>query len=291
LPLTELHARPRTRVAQNAPAAGGAKASSVAKLLDRAREMFDDQRYEESIQTLSGALVRPGTSVAERIEVYKLLAFNYITLGKSEESDAAVRALLVLDENFELPKSESPRFREVFEKTKKAWEEEGKPGKVEEGTPGVEKTPIKMTHATPAQVEQGTAIKIEGKVDDPDARVERVDMHYRSGDKGKFVKAPLVFSMGAFRGQIPTSAVTPPLVEYYLLALDKDGLPVAARGDADAPVRVVVPEDDSTVFESPWFWIPVGVAVVGGAILTGVLVSELGGETTATSTIRVNVGE
>src|SRR5256885_16276185 len=33
----------------------------------------------------------------------------------------------------------------------------------------------------------------------------------------------------------PTS-VQPPLVEYYILALDKDGLPLASQGDVDAPL-------------------------------------------------------
>jgi hypothetical protein len=294
---SEGEARPRpVRIAQNA---APAKPSSTRSLIDRAREMFDDQAYEESIQTLSGALVRPGTSKTDRVEVYKLLAFNYITLGKTEEADAAVRALLVLDETYELPSSESPRFRDFFKKTRATWEAEGKPGTEASGTPVVEAKPVKLVHTPMAQVAPGTPIAIEGKVDDPGGRIARVDIAYRAGAKGKFTTKPLVFSMGAFRGQIPASIVSPPLVEYYLLAYDAEGLPVGARGDADAPLRVAVPtEDDGGVLTSPWFWIPVGAVVVGGAILTAVVASSGGGTGgsgggggTSNSTVTINVGE
>jgi hypothetical protein len=278
------------RVAQ-AGAAPGSKggASSVKSLIDRAEEMFDDQRYEESIQTLSGALVRPGATRAERIEVYRLLAFNHIALSHNDEADASVRALLALDDTYVLGSNVSPRFRDFFAKAKKAWEDEGKPGKEEAGTPTASEKPISIKHSPQAQVEAGTLVKVEGTIDDPDAHVAKVELFYRSGAKGKFIEKALVYSMGAFRGQIPPASVSPPLVEYYVLASDAKGLPVASRGDVDAPLRIAVPEEGTSVIESPWFWIPVGVVVVGGAVLTGVLVTQLGGDTQ--STVHINVTE
>lgn len=273
------------RTAQNAPAAS--KRSTVAALIQKARDMFDDQRYEESIQTLSGAVVRTDATKDERIDAFRLLALNHITLGHNDEADAAVRAIYVQDEAFELPKSESPKFREFFEKTKKAWESEGKPGKIEAGTPGPAEKAIVVKHTPVAQVDKGTVLKLEGTIEDPDVKVEKVELFYRAGAKGKFTETSLAYSMGGFRGEIPKESVTPPLVEYYVLALDKKGLPVASRGDADSPLRVVVPEEGSSVIESPWFWVPIGVGVVGGAVLTAVLVTQLGQE----STVKINVTE
>lgn len=285
---------PRDSLAQDKPAK--ATATSAA-LIARAQDMFDDQRYEESIQTLSGALVRPGTSTEERVSVYKLLAFNYITLGRTEEADASVRGLLVLDETYTLPEKESPRFRDFFKKTREAWEAEGKPGKAATGeTPKVDK-PIRVVHAPPAQVSPNTAVKLEGKIDDPDARVAKVELVFRAGGKDKWsAPRPLVFAMGAFRGEIKDTEVLPPFIEYYILAFDKDGLPLAGRGDVDAPLRIVVPDDDGgSVIESPWFWIPIGVTVAAGAILTGVLVANADtGENppgTRTATVRITIGE
>lgn len=275
-----------TAFADDKPAAKGS--SSVSALIGRAQDMFDDARYEESIQTLSGALVRPGTSSEERVKVLKLLAFNYITIGKNEEADAAVRAIYVLDETFELPNTESPRFRDVFKKTKSTWESEGKPGR--EAAKATAETPIRIVHSPPPQVKSGTLVKIEGKIDDDAGRVQKVELSVKGGPKGKFTTKPLIYSMGSFRGQIPANAVAPPLVEYYILALDKDGLPLASRGDVDAPLRIAVPQEGKSVLASPWFWIPVGATVVAGAILTGVLVSK-SGASAGQSHVKVVVAE
>jgi hypothetical protein len=280
----------KTRLAQ---AGGASKSPNVQTLVLKAREMFDDQRYEESIQTLSGALVRPGSKPAERIEIYKLLAFNYITLGKNDEADSAARAIFVLDEGFALPKTESPRFREFFEKSKKTWEDEGKPGVEAGGGPAVvTEKPISIKHAPPAaQVAPGTVIKLEGTVDDPDVRVTKVELYFRSGAKGKFTQKTLAFAMGSFRGEIPAASVVPPLVEYYVQAVDKGGLPVGLRGDSEAPLRIAVPEDSSLMwYEHPGFWVPVGLAVTAGVVL-GAVFGTMGGSETPRSTVRVTVTE
>jgi hypothetical protein len=290
----------RTRSMQLAQNSAKSAGTQTGKLLTKAQDLFDDQQYEESIQTLSGALVRPDVASADKTEILKLLAFNYITLGRTDEADATVRALLVHDEAYALPKSESPRFRTFFDKTRSTWESEGKPGRATEAQPA-EKKPIAIKHSPIAQVAPGDAVKVEGTIDDADARVARCELFYRSGSEGKFVQKPLVYSMGAFRGQIPGSVATPPLLEYFVLALDGDGLPVASRGDTDAPLRVAVPapEDDS-VFVSPWFWIPVGAAVAGGIVLTAVLASQSssgggggggGGGGNSDSTVNISIRE
>jgi hypothetical protein len=270
-----------------APAAKGS--SSVSTLIGRAQDMFDDARYEESIQTLSGALVRPGTSTDDRVKVLKLLAYNYITIGKNEEADAAVRALYVLDDTFELGSTESPRFRDFFKKTRSAWESEGKPGK-EAAAKATAEAPIRIVHSPPSQVKKGEVVKIEGKIEDEAGRVQKVELSVKNGPKGKFSTKPLIYSMGAFRGQIAGVSVAPPLVEYYILALDKDGLPLASRGDVDAPLRIAVPEEGKSVLASPWFWIPIGATVVAGGILTGVLVSR-SGSAASTSHVKIVVAE
>src|SRR5512133_2397242 len=99
-------------LAGEAPA--GAQGKTTTTLIQRAGALFEDQQYEESIQTLSAALLRPGSSEAEKVETYRLLAYNYIILKRTEEADAAVRGLLVLNEKFSLPPTESPRFRDFY---------------------------------------------------------------------------------------------------------------------------------------------------------------------------------
>jgi hypothetical protein len=272
-----------------APAIAQGKQVSTTALIQRGSELFDDQQYEESIQTLSAALVRPGSTVQERVEIYRLLAYNFITLKRTEEADSAVRGLLVLDEKFSLPPTESPRFRDFFDATRKKWEEEGKPGKAEEGTPKPVEVPVQIVHRSPAQVPPDTTIKLTGSVSDSGGRAKGVQLAYRTGAKGKFVTVPASFTLGQFRAQIPAASVKPPLVEYYLQAVDQGGLPIASRGDATAPLRIAVPSPESSggVLSSPWFWIPVGVVVVGGAIATAIIVTNVGN----TSTVSVRVTE
>lgn len=274
-----------------APAPASAQPKSTTTLIQRGTDFFEDQQYEESIQALSAALIRPGTTKQEKIEIYRLLAYNYIILKRTEEADASVRGLLVLDESFRLPPTESPRFRDFFDATRQKWEAEGKPGIVEEGKPVEVAKPISMQHSSPAQVPPSTPIKLTGNVTDPGVKVRGVQIVYRTGAKGKFVTVPASFSMGRFSGQIPASAVQPPLIEYYIQAVDKGGLPLASRGDFASPLRIAVPApEEGGVLTSPWFWIPVGLAVAAAVVVPVVLVTTQS-TTTPTSTVTVNVGE
>jgi hypothetical protein len=262
--------------------------SGTVSLIQRAAELFDDQQYEESIQTLSAALLRPGSSTKEKIEIYRLLAYNYITLKRNEEADAAVRGLYVVDETFTLPSTESPRFRDFFEATRKKWAEEGKPGKATDTSQPAAEVPVKLAHTSPAQVAPSTSIKLSGSVDDPKGRVRGVQLFYRTGAKGKFIIVAGTYTLGKFNTQIPAKDVKPPLVEYYLEAVDNAGLPIASRGDAATPLRIVVPEPQkSSIFSSPAFWVPVGVVVVGVAVGVPVGLALFGPK--QTSTVRVGV--
>ncbi|MBI4705292.1 MAG: hypothetical protein HY744_29650 [Deltaproteobacteria bacterium] len=266
------------------------KKQTVSALVQKAQDLFDEQMYEESIQVLSAALMRPGISREEKIDVYRLLAYNYITLRRDDEADGAVRGLLVLDENFSLPESESPRFRDFFKKTRDAWEADGKPGlKAEkEATPEASKVAVK--HAPPAQADEGQAVSVGGTVEDPEATVAKVKLYYRAGSSGKFTTAPVQFAMLRWSAQIPAEAVVPPLVEYYVEALDEGGLPVATRGDAAAPLRIAVVASGSFL-TSPWFWVPVGVAVAAAAVITAVVVTSSGEQESPKATVTINVFE
>lgn len=239
--------------------------SNVTSLIKRGAELFEDAEYEESIQTLSAALLRPGSKKEEKIEIYRLLAYNFIVKNRLDEADAAVRGLLVLDESYKLGKAESPRFQEFFANTRTKWEAEGKPGREKVDAP-VDK-PIRIMHTSPAQVPPGTTIKLTGRVEDPDGRVRGMQLAFRSGPTEKFTVTSATFTLGEFHAQIPKDSVKPPFVEYYLQAVDKGGLPLTSRGDVASPMRVVVPAPEKKgVLSSPWFWVPVSLAVVGGGV-------------------------
>jgi hypothetical protein len=269
----------------------GTAESRRGDLIGTGKDLFEDQRYEESIQTLSAALLRPGASRDERIEVYKYLAYNYLVLSQMEEAEAAVRGLFVLAPDFALPDTESPRFRTFFDEVMKRWEEEGRPGLEETRAPVA---PPTIKHVSPAEWESGRPVRIAGHIVDPGHRAGTVMIRYRTGAKGKFQRLEARISQGTFRASIPGSAVKPPLIEYYIEAVDDAGLPVASRGDAAAPMRIAIPDpaESTSVLSSPWFWVAAAVVVAGGvtgAVLLTDSPSEGPGPSPSNPTSRVVV--
>jgi tetratricopeptide (TPR) repeat protein len=253
-----------------APVAYAQKAQPAAQqqdLVARGRALFDDQQYEESVQTLSAALLRPNNTKAQRVEIYRLLALNYITLNHKDEAESAVRGLLALQPDYALPASESPRFRDFFADVKKRWEGEGRPGLVKESeAPPV---PVTMQHVSPSQVDKHTQVDLTAKLVDPQNRVTSVKLFFRAGSKGKFDEVEADVTSGDVKASIPPDSVKPPIVEYYLIGLDKGGLPIVSRGDATAPLRIAVPGGTGA-------WVlPVaiggGVLVAAAGIVAGVL--------------------
>jgi hypothetical protein len=235
-------------------------------LVARGRQLFEDQQYEESIQTLSGALVRPGNTKTQKTEIYRILALDYITLNRKDEAEAAVRGLLSLDPDYALPASESPRFRDFVSDVKTRWEGEGRPGLVTETEPPP--PPVTMHHTSPSQVEPGTQIPLLARLDDPAHRVDGVKLFYRTGSHGRFAVVDVGVENNALRTSIPPDAVRPPFVEYYLQGVDKGGLPIVSRGDAATPLRVVVLEPSRA-------WV-LPVAIGGGVLVAaGIVVGSL----------------
>ena len=90
-----------------AQAQAGKAPAAPQDLIQRGRALFEDQQYEESIQSLSAALVRPINTKAQKLEIYRLLALNYITLNRKDEAESAVRGLLAQQPTYTLPSSES----------------------------------------------------------------------------------------------------------------------------------------------------------------------------------------
>lgn len=253
---------PAAKTTAPAPSTAPATAKS---LLERGRALYDDQLYEESVQTLSAALLRPDGSEDDKRAVYQYLAYDYIVLGRKDEAEAATRALFVLDPAFELPARESPRLREFFAASKQRWEADGKPGLVEKTTPPA---PVVMRHSAPAQIAEKKSYDVRGTLDDPDHRVTHVKLFVRSGTKGRFESRPAAATATSFSATLPGPIVKAPIVEYYFEAFDRTGLPVASRGDAGLPLRVAVKESGGAGWVAP---VAIGSGVLGAAAIVGIM--------------------
>ncbi|HEY3821065.1 MAG TPA: hypothetical protein VGL81_28065 [Polyangiaceae bacterium] len=261
-------------------------------LIQRGRELFDDQQYQESIQTLSGALVRPDNTLEQKIEIHRLLALDHITLGHNEEAENFVRALLSIQPSYELPRTESPRFRDFFAAARARWEAAGRPGLVTEQNP---QRALTIKHSSPSEASPGREVPLRASVDDPGHRARAVELFYRAGSHGPFTATAAQLSPddGAVRATLPGSAVQPPYVAYYLLVTDASGLPLAGSGDADAPLRIPVSEPSSGGWVLP---IAIGGGVLGAAgivlgslALAGVFKGGASGAKGGQSTVSIGV--
>lgn len=239
------------------------------KLIDQAKEKFDDQQYDESIQKLSAALLRSDVSKSQKIEIYRWLAYNYIVLKQDDSARTALFALYALDEDYALPKNESPKFREPFDKYKKQWIEEGKPGQTKTEKP---LPPVVLKQIPPAEAPHDQSIAVTGSVEDTGKRVAKIVLFYRTGSAGKFLELPCALDAGSFKATIPATAVKPPIIEYYVQASDSGGLAIATRGDAETPLRVAVQaEKEGSIFGTWWFWTGAAAIVAGGVVATYLL--------------------
>jgi tetratricopeptide (TPR) repeat protein len=284
--------------AQSAPlkaqsAKPAAKPAQPQDLIQKGQSQFEEQQYEESIQTLSAALLRPSNTQAQKVEIYRLLALNYITLGRKDEAENAVRGLLVQQPDYEIPAKESPRFRDFFAQARAKWEAEGRPGITKEEPT---QKPVVLKHGSPTQVEPGTSVELRARLDDPDGRTGSVKLYYRSGSKGDFTDALAQADGASVHATIPGAAVKPPVIDYYFEVLDGGGAVIASRGDASSPLRIAVPEGGGKGWVLP---VAIGGGVLGAAAIVGVLAlagvfkssSASANAGRGTSTVSVSVGE
>ncbi len=261
-------------------------------LIAQGIQEYNDLMYEESVNTLSAALMRAGNTDMQLIEIYKYLGLNYMLLDKPDEADGAFRQLMCIDETWEFdPVTTSPKITTFFSNTKQKWIQEGKPGKAKPAA-----APVKIDHKVPDEGVKGEQINLKYAVKDPDMLVAKVSLFVRQGksfvEYGAMPTAPPSTETG-YMSTIPADVVQPPHVDYYLQAVDATGTVLAMLGSDDAPLRVTVPgEEKVSVAKKWWFWTIIGVAVAGiaGGVAGGVIASQKKGASSPASFV-INICE
>ena len=152
-------------------------------------------------------------------------------------------------------------------------------------------TGVEERDATTLDKSSGAEVTLSAEIADPGGRVDRLVLAYRQGTEAVFNRLDTRLVDGSYVATIPGSDVAPPLVEYYFEALDAQGLPIAARGDVAAPLRIAVPAPGSegiNVLEEWWFWTVIGAVVVGG-VVTGVVLGTMPTGPAQPGTLIINV--
>lgn len=243
------------------------------RLLAEAIAKYDDLEYDEAIRRLSAALLVAGNTPEDNATIYRYLGLSYLLLDRPEPATGAFRNLLVLRPDYRFDAETAPRIVEFFEGVRRQWEADGRPGIQELPPPPLR--PVRILHVVPDTAERGTALRLQSRIEDPDDQARGMFLNYRTGSRGAFQRQPVPAGPTQVV-TIPASAVQPPTVEYFLEVVDQGGRAVATRGDAEAPLRVVVPAPSGSILGKWWFWTG-AVAIIGGAVVLGVVLSSDGG--------------
>jgi hypothetical protein len=102
-------------------------APSLPKELSALESAYDDTEFEEAIGKGNRLLMRELTT-PQRLRVHTLLAFSYFYLGKKEQSETELRAVLKLNEAFDLDRKKvTPELGQFFDEVRLRWLESTKP--------------------------------------------------------------------------------------------------------------------------------------------------------------------
>lgn len=270
-----------------APAA--AAAQDNAALVQTGRTQYDNLQFEEAVQTLSAAIIRRGNTPAQEAQVYETLGLSYLALSRDDEAEGAFRLMLAREPERRLDASASPRVIEFFNRARDRWVAEGRPGVVQANAAPRAARPVTIQHTSPPQHARGSDLELTASLTDPDRRSNGLVLAWRAGSRGLFHRATAQNRAGTFAATVPGAEVRPPVVEYYLEAVDESGIAVAARGDAYAPLRVVIPAAESpSVLTRWWFWTGAAVLVAGVAVGSYFLFRD---PSEAPARLTINLGE
>lgn len=269
--------------------------SGQRNLIQLGQRQYDDLHYEEAVQTLSAAIIRPGNSPQDELRIYELLAYSYQALQRNDEAEGAWRLVLAREPTRQPSQDISPRVQQFFTRVRERWEAEGRPGvarantqTTNNGTQQPSNAPppeVRIEHRSPPQQQRGRPVPLTATVVDPGNRVSRLVLAYRHNNSGIFRRVDAqAQSGGAFAVTLPGETVRPPLVEYYFEAVDATGVPVQARGDAFAPLRIAVPEPGGIPW---WVWVGGGVLVAGA--VTGIVIGVVSASGSQPATLNINV--
>jgi len=267
--------------------------SGQRNLIQLGQRQYDDLHYEEAVQTLSAAIIRPGNSPQDEVRIYELLAYSYQALQRNDEAEGAWRLVLAREPDHQPSQDLSPRVQQFFARVRERWEAEGRPGVARANSQGNDTQQssnapppeVRIEHRSPPQQQRGRPVALTATVVDPGNRVSRLVLAYRHNNGGIFRRVDAQAQTGgAFSATLPGEIVRPPLVEYYFEAVDATGVPVQARGDAFAPLRIAVPEPGGIPW---WVWVGGGVLVAGA--VTGIVIGVVSASGSQPATLNISV--
>jgi tetratricopeptide (TPR) repeat protein len=258
--------------------------------ITRAQDQIEQGDFEEAVKTLQEGLDAPDVTDDQLVELYRLLGLASLYLGDEARAREAYERLLQARPDFELPRAAPPKLRSLYARIK----EDIKSRRVRPVTLNVDPIP---------DPDAGTPVLVEARIDNMalgakaklffrragDVSYNSVDFARQRGSKERYQA-----TLPAY--EIPAEA-SPYEVEYYFEVADAAQRRLAGRGDPFNPlIFQVAPHKVANQptassgrawYKSPWFWVAVGAAAVGGTA-AGVALASSEERGRVPVTIRVN---
>lgn len=243
--------------------------------LETAQEQIDSGDFEEAVKTLQQALNEPDVSDDQLVEIYRLLGLAHLYLGNESSAREAYEKLLQARPDYELPKSASPRIRNLYARIK----EDIKKRRVR---------PVTITAEPLTDVEGGQPVEVKAKVEDL-ALGSKAKLYYRRAGAQAYSSVDFARERGQkdqFRATLPAyelpSEATGYEVEYYLEVADAAQRRLAGKGDAYNPLRFTVKGSEEIVkrdeerhwYQNPWVWVGAGALVAAAGAGTYFLLNQ-----------------
>jgi hypothetical protein len=265
---------------------GTSQAQPADAEITRGIDLYLDLEYEDAVRVLSEALAEPGGDADRRIEGYQYLALSHLALRHEAEAREAFRQLLELDRRFRMPTTVSQTARDLLEEVRRSLP----PEVIDPVIPPSATAQMSQT-ASPREPRAGTPIAISIILMDPAGTHSDVQVHHRvRGQQRYSAVTAMRVGQGRYAADVSGMFVAAPAVEYYVVALDKDGAVVASEGSAAEPLAIPVGSTAAAaapVYKKWWFWAGVSTAVLAGAVGVLVLTGDDGPGSDATVTITV----
>ncbi|HYI02998.1 PKD domain-containing protein [Hyalangium sp.] len=235
--------------------------------LEEARQLYLGFQFEGIIPKLEFALAVKGVTVAQKIEIYKLMALTHSAFDDAPKAEEAFLHILELQPDYELTGGASPKIRSYFASAQKAYRAQ---------------QAVKLQHAAPKPSVHGETTTVDVTVVAGADRVSAITLHYRPrGSTGGYSQLAMARGeSGAFSCNVPSAFPGPAgkrTIEYFVRARDASGALLASVGAEETPLELTMETVElaksQPLYKSWVFWTAVGVGTAA-AIATPVLINR-----------------
>jgi sugar lactone lactonase YvrE len=235
--------------------------------LEEARQLYLSFQFEGLIPKLEFALAVKGVTVAQRMEIYKLMALTHAAFDDATQAEEAFLRILELKPDYELTGGASPKIRAYFAGAQKTYRA---------------RQAVKLQHAPPKPSTHGETTTVDVTVAAGADRVAAMTLHYRPrGSTSGYSQLSMARGEnGAFSGNVPNAFPGPAgkrTLDYFVRARDPSGALLASVGSEETPLELTIETVELTasqpLYKSWVFWTAVGVGAAA-AIATPVLINR-----------------